>query len=127
MPDEPLKLLPCPFCGHDSPDFERLGDRRQSCIVVCGMCGCRHESSDEGRWNGSSWNRRVKPLETKTTVHYGVQEKRKHDESATWARFVEYDTHKAAVEEMTHLRKLNPIAKDWDFRVVKITTEACNE
>lgn len=56
--DEALKLLPCPFCGHDTPEFERIGTPGQSCIVECGMCGCRHESSDEGVRNGASWNTR---------------------------------------------------------------------
>ena len=55
------KLLPCPFCGHDTPEFERMGDRRQSCIVICGNCGARHESSDEGEHCGSSWNQRAEP------------------------------------------------------------------
>jgi Lar family restriction alleviation protein len=50
-------LKPCPFCGGE-PYFERLGDPRQSCILVCGNCGCRHESSDEGVENGTSWNDR---------------------------------------------------------------------
>ena len=54
-------LLPCPFCGHEHPEFERMGDRRQSCIVICGNCGARHESGDEGSRNGSSWNQRSEP------------------------------------------------------------------
>jgi hypothetical protein len=54
-------LLPCPFCNHPTPHFEREGTRRQSCIVVCGNCGCRHESSDVGHLNGSSWNERAAP------------------------------------------------------------------
>lgn len=53
------ELLPCPFCGHDSPEFERMGTRRQSCIVICGHCGARHESSDEDAESGTSWNRRA--------------------------------------------------------------------
>ncbi len=52
-------LAPCPFCGNTNPKFERMGTARQSCIVVCGNCGCRHESSDEGARNGSSWNDRA--------------------------------------------------------------------
>ena len=52
-------LAPCPFCGNTSPSFERLGNRGQSCIVACGNCGCRHESSDEGGNNGQSWNDRA--------------------------------------------------------------------
>lgn len=51
-----VKLLPCPFCGHDSPEFERMGTPRQSCIVVCGNCGARHQSSDEGERSGTQWN-----------------------------------------------------------------------
>jgi Lar family restriction alleviation protein len=58
------ELLPCPFCGHQRPIFERLGSPRQSCIVVCGNCGCRHESSDEGDQSGQSWNDRV-PMQAK--------------------------------------------------------------
>lgn len=52
-------LLPCPFCGNETPEFERVGSPRQSCIVICGSCGARHESSDEGSRNGSSWNQRA--------------------------------------------------------------------
>lgn len=52
-------LKPCPFCGHDTPEFERMGTPRQSCIVVCGDCGARHESSDEGENSGRSWNTRA--------------------------------------------------------------------
>lgn len=55
----PQTLRPCPFCGHDKPSFERAGTRRQSCIVVCGNCGARHESSDEGEDSGKSWNQRL--------------------------------------------------------------------
>lgn len=54
------ELLPCPFCGGDA-EFERMGDRRQSCIVACTDCGCRHESSDEHENNGASWNSRHTP------------------------------------------------------------------
>ena len=53
------ELLPCPFCGNETPEFERVGSPRQSCIVICGHCGARHESSDEGSRNGSSWNQRA--------------------------------------------------------------------
>lgn len=56
-PTEALK--PCPFCGHETPYFERMGTPRQSCIVVCGDCGARHESGDEGARNGASWNQRA--------------------------------------------------------------------
>lgn len=53
------KLLPCPFCGHDTPEFARTGTPRRSCIVICGNCGCQHESSDEGHNSGKSWNERA--------------------------------------------------------------------
>ena len=33
-----MELRPCPFCGK-AAEFERRGDRRQSCIVVCSECG----------------------------------------------------------------------------------------
>lgn len=56
-----LKLLPCPFCGNEEPSFERMGTNRQSCIVVCGNCGARHESGDEYLHSGSSWNERAVP------------------------------------------------------------------
>ena len=54
-----MALKPCPFCGNETPEFERMGTPRQSCIVICGHCGARHESSDEGEFNGTSWNERT--------------------------------------------------------------------
>lgn len=62
-PDSLAALKPCPFCGNDEPSFERMGTPRQSCIVVCGNCGCRHESSDEGARSGTQWNTRADALE----------------------------------------------------------------
>ena len=53
------ELKPCPFCGHDSPYFERMGTPRWSCIVICTDCGARHESSDEDERSGWSWNQRA--------------------------------------------------------------------
>jgi len=58
------KLLPCPFCGGEA-DFERLGDHRQSSIVVCGECGCRVEANETGEFNGWQWNRRIGMLTAK--------------------------------------------------------------
>ena len=58
------ELLSCPFCGNTEPGFERIGTPRQSCIVACGQCGARHESSDEGENSGTSWNRRAQPAQT---------------------------------------------------------------
>ena len=57
----PSPLRPCPFCGHSTPCFERIGTSRASCIVVCGYCGGRQESSDEDGNNGLSWNQRHAP------------------------------------------------------------------
>ena len=57
------QLKPCPFCGSAEPVFERVGTSRQSCIVVCGNCGARHESCDEGEDSGASWNRRAQPAQ----------------------------------------------------------------
>lgn len=61
---DPVKLLPCPFCG-GQPSMDELDGRRgtprQSCIVTCLDCGASHESSDEGDSSGTSWNRRVSP------------------------------------------------------------------
>lgn len=61
MANEELRaaLEACPFCGNESPYFERMGTSRQSCIVACGNCGCRHESSDEGSNSGRQWNERA--------------------------------------------------------------------
>jgi Lar family restriction alleviation protein len=56
--DHTAALLPCPFCG-GTPEFERIGTARQSCIVTCTNCGTRHESSDEGSECGASWNNRL--------------------------------------------------------------------
>ena len=53
------ELKPCPFCGHVSPYFERMGTPRWSCIVICTDCGARHESSDEDERSGWSWNQRA--------------------------------------------------------------------
>lgn len=58
-PASERELLPCPFCGHDSPEFERMGTSSQSCIVICGNCGARHESGDEYLRSGLSWNTRA--------------------------------------------------------------------
>lgn len=57
------ELLPCPFCGNTQPYFERLGDHRQSSIVVCGNCGCRMEANEIDIHNGDAWNRRILLLE----------------------------------------------------------------
>lgn len=82
-------LLPCPFCGHDTPEFERLGTSRQSCIVICGDCGARHESSDEGARCGSSWNTRAAALESPERVLInGLNE----DETAATASVVGLST-----------------------------------
>ena len=80
-------LAPCPFCGHEHPSFERLGTSRQSCIVVCGNCGCRHESSDEYGDSGRSWNERAgtqegEPSERATFVSWLSETyPRSHDRS----------------------------------------------
>jgi Lar family restriction alleviation protein len=51
-----MKLLPCPFCGGEA-EIERYGDRRQSTIYACTMCGCRLETGEE--WDhGADWNKR---------------------------------------------------------------------
>lgn len=50
-------LKECPFCG-GSAEFERLGNRGQSCIVVCENCGCRLETNEEGEHCDSQWNNR---------------------------------------------------------------------
>lgn len=50
-------LKPCPFCG-GAAYFERMGDRRQSCIIVCEDCGARLESNEEGEQCGAQWNER---------------------------------------------------------------------
>jgi Lar family restriction alleviation protein len=58
--DKHCELLPCPFCGGEA-EFEREGTNRRSCIVRCRNCGARHESSDEGKRSGGSWNTRAAP------------------------------------------------------------------
>lgn len=52
------ELKPCPFCGGKA-SFERQGTHRQSCIVVCGSCGCRHESGYEYELSACGWNTRA--------------------------------------------------------------------
>lgn len=51
-------VKPCPFCGNPEPELERIGNRHQSALVVCGQCGARMESCDEGEDSFDSWNRR---------------------------------------------------------------------
>lgn len=51
------ELKPCPFCGGKA-SFERQGTHRQSCIVVCDSCGCRHESGYEYELSAHGWNTR---------------------------------------------------------------------
>lgn len=60
-----IKLLPCPFCGHDTPEVVRYGTPRVSTIIECGWCGCIHHSSDENENVGMSWNERWKPEDDK--------------------------------------------------------------
>jgi len=55
-----IELKPCPFCGGEA-EIERIGTRRQSCIIACTECGCRHEGADEGDRCGSEWNCRHTP------------------------------------------------------------------
>lgn len=55
-----MELKPCPFCG-GAPYFERLGNRHQSCVVICENCGCTLESNEEGARCGEQWNQRHKP------------------------------------------------------------------
>lgn len=52
------ELKPCPFCGGEA-SFERQGTHRQSCIVVCNSCGCRHESGYEYELSAYGWNTRA--------------------------------------------------------------------
>lgn len=53
-------LEACPFCGGDA-EIEQVGDRRQSTIYACTMCGCRLETGEE--WgHGAAWNTRPAPV-----------------------------------------------------------------
>jgi hypothetical protein len=55
--NEPIKLLPCPFCGKEA-EIERYGNPRQSTIYACTWCGCHLETGEE--WNhGMQWNKRA--------------------------------------------------------------------
>lgn len=51
------ELLPCPFCGGKA-EYERLGNNRCSCIVICSYCGCKLESNEQEWTNGWCWNTR---------------------------------------------------------------------
>lgn len=53
-----IKLKPCPFCGGEA-EIERMGTNRQSCIIACTECGCRHEGPDEYDRCGYQWNLRA--------------------------------------------------------------------
>lgn len=55
-----MKLEPCPMDG-GAAYFERMGTRRQSCIVACEDCGLRLESNEEGEHCGAQWNQRHVP------------------------------------------------------------------
>jgi Lar family restriction alleviation protein len=57
------QLQPCPFCGGEA-EIERYGNRRQSTIYACTMCGCRLETNEERNF-GARWNERFlkKPLD----------------------------------------------------------------
>jgi sarcosine oxidase delta subunit len=68
LPQAAINLSPCPFCGNKTPELERIGTNRQSCIVACGNCGCRHESSDEYMQCGSSWNERATAAQSADAV-----------------------------------------------------------
>lgn len=52
------KLRPCPFCGGEA-EIERMGNRDESCLVVCTNCGCQHEGPDRDEQSGSLWNIRI--------------------------------------------------------------------
>lgn len=53
-----IELKPCPFCSGTAV-LIRPGTRRQSCIVQCNWCGCRHEGPDEEGRSGTAWNTRA--------------------------------------------------------------------
>jgi hypothetical protein len=58
MTDMP-ELKPCPFCKGEA-QFEQIGTARQSMIISCADCGCRHESGDVlGLTEPLSWNSRA--------------------------------------------------------------------
>ncbi len=51
-------LLACPFCGGRA-EITRKGTIRQSMIISCTNCGCRHESGDVfGLTKNLQWNMR---------------------------------------------------------------------
>jgi len=89
-----IKLKPCPFCGGEA-EVERQGTSRQSCIISCTECGCRHEGPDEYEQCGYQWNMRDTPTTSlarhkllwqaeavETAVARGY---RSRDELAGWA------------------------------------------
>ena len=58
---EPIKLLPCPFCGCVA-DIKRKGNFRQSMLIECTSCNASMESGDVyGLTEPESWdwNRRA--------------------------------------------------------------------
>lgn len=93
-----IKLLPCPFCGDDEPEFERMGTGRVSCIVICTNCGCRHDSGDSGEHNGTSWNRRPKEeMLTRVIASYEEHEK---------PNSVEDEEHTLWVNELSAMKEV---------------------
>lgn len=94
--DKHCELLPCPFCGGEA-EFEREGTSRRSCIVRCRNCGARHESSDEGKRSGRSWNTLAAPPSQGTTSNA-------EEEILSVAR--KWAAKKLAIEEFVRLSVL---------------------
>lgn len=56
------ELKPCPECK-GTPEYRRVGDRKQYWVVICPICGYCEAKNSEARstkWGAKRiWNRRV--------------------------------------------------------------------
>lgn len=51
-----MNVLPCPFCGSDTP---RLVKNSEPCFVVCGDCGAHGPLGKSQRGAVDTWNGRT--------------------------------------------------------------------
>jgi len=61
-----IKLKPCPFCGHKTPDlkFRAVGysSTGYEVFVLCSLCRTKGPSAQNEEWAIEKWNERVKDV-----------------------------------------------------------------